>query len=482
MTVREELEIRHKIILKKAQQGDFMSMICHTDKSYQAQDFHKRIASALQRFLIDPDFNKLAIFLPPQHGKSELTSRKFAPHAFGINPDLKIALASYSSDLANSFNRDIQKVIDSDEYREIFPNATINSRNVVTTQSWLRNSEVFEIVGKKGFFKSIGVTGGLSGVPVDIAIIDDPVKDDIEAQSPTYRERVWNWYISVLLARLHNKSKQLLIMTRWHEDDLGGRILNPKINPNAHEWHVIKIPAIKEDNSDPEDKRAIGEALWPDRHNLNKLEAFKSLSENIFQSLYQQNPVPRGGLRIARDAFKIVDELPVRFYQPILFIDGAYTDNQKNDPTGIMDFYFDVSKQVLYVTNFQSLYYEMPQLLEYLKVYGSARNVKQAKIEPKASGHTLQQMMNKETKIPASLIQSKLVSQPKDAAFGLASIYIESGKLQLVKGEWNDALINQMCSFPKAAHDEAVDLLGLACDHFFKTNIYDNFTGKDNLL
>lgn len=322
MTVREELEIRHKIILKKAQQGDFMSMICHTDKSYQAQDFHKRIASALQRFLIDPDFNKLAIFLPPQHGKSELTSRKFAPHAFGINPDLKIALASYSSDLANSFNRDIQKVIDSDEYREIFPNATINSKNVVTTQSWLRNSEVFEIVGKKGFFKSIGVTGGLSGVPVDIAIIDDPVKDDIEAQSPTYRERVWNWYISVLLARLHNKSKQLLIMTRWHEDDLGGRILNPKINPNANEWKVIKIPAIKEDNSDPEDKRAIGEALWPNRHNLKKLEDFKSLSENIFQSLYQQNPVPRGGLRIAREAFKIVDELPVRFYQPILFIDG----------------------------------------------------------------------------------------------------------------------------------------------------------------
>ena len=149
-------------MLKKAQQGDFMSMICHVDPIYTPEDFHKRIAKELQNFLNDPEYNKLAIFLPPQHGKSDLTSRKFPPFAFGINPNLRIALASYSSDLANKFNRFIQKIIDSEEYKQIFPKTTINSKNVVTIQSWLRNSEVFEIVDKRGDFKSVGVAGGLS--------------------------------------------------------------------------------------------------------------------------------------------------------------------------------------------------------------------------------------------------------------------------------------------------------------------------------
>lgn len=183
------------------------------------------------------------IFVPPQHGKSEILSRNFPAWAFGYDPDLKIVGCSYSSDLAKQFSRSIQRIMDSPEYLHIFPETRLNSSNLRTvTRGYLRNVDMFEIVNHKGFYKAQGVCGSLTGTAVDIAIIDDPVKDAIEAYSPTYRERVWEWYTSVLLTRLHNNSRQLFIMTRWHEDDLAGRILSRE----ADKWEVCQfLPYVR---------------------------------------------------------------------------------------------------------------------------------------------------------------------------------------------------------------------------------------------
>ena len=138
----------------------------------------------------------------------------------GKNPNLKIVGSSYSADLAEQFSRAIQRTIDTKEYQAIFPNTYLNGSNVRTdVKGYLRNVDIFEIVNHKGFYKAVGVGGSLTGTPVDIAIIDDPVKDASEANSTTYRQRVWDWYNTVLTTRLHNDSKQLFIMTRWHEDD-----------------------------------------------------------------------------------------------------------------------------------------------------------------------------------------------------------------------------------------------------------------------
>jgi hypothetical protein len=158
---------------------------------------------------------KLMVFMPPQHGKSELTSRRLPAYLLGIKPKLKLIGCSYSASLAASFNRDVQRIIDSEEYHDIFPDTYLNSSNVRTAAlgSYLRNADMFETVSHRGFYKSVGVGGSLTGTPADIGIIDDPVKDAMEAESQTYRARVWDWFTQVFLTRLHNDSQ--IIRSWW---------------------------------------------------------------------------------------------------------------------------------------------------------------------------------------------------------------------------------------------------------------------------
>ena len=139
------------------------------------------------------------IFVPPQHGKSELSSRRFPAFALGKNPNLRIALCSYSSDLASTFNRNIQSIIDDNDFQDIFAQTKLNGQNVSTEirKGALRNSSVFEIVGYSGFLKTVGVGGSLTGTSVDLGIIDDPYKDRKEANSQTIRNGVWDWYVDV---------------------------------------------------------------------------------------------------------------------------------------------------------------------------------------------------------------------------------------------------------------------------------------------
>ncbi len=233
------------------------------------------------------------VFMPPQHGKSELVSRKLPAYILGKFPKKKVVLASYSSDLSSSFNRDCQRTIDSEEYRDVFPGTRLNGSNIVTvSKSWLRNSEIFEIVGEGGFLKTTGVGGALTGTAADFAIIDDPVKDSIEATSATYQLRNWNWYNDVLYTRIHNDTGILITQTRWNIKDLSGLLLTKMQEEGGEQWTVICLPAIRIDNLTPEDPREIGEELWPKRHNLEKLMMVQKQSLRTFQSLYQQNPQP----------------------------------------------------------------------------------------------------------------------------------------------------------------------------------------------
>jgi len=232
------------------------------------------------------------VFMPPQHGKSELVSRQLPAFILGKNPKTKIVLASYSSDLSSSFNRDCQRIIDSEKYMDIFPETKLNSSNVVNVAkgNWLRNSEIFEIVEHGGFLKTTGVGGSLTGTPADVAIIDDPVKDSIEAMSPTFQFRNWNWYNDVLYTRIHNNSKILITQTRWDVNDLSGKLLE-QMNAGGEKWTILCLPSIKIDHN-PEDPRQKGEALWPNKHSLNKLLQVRAQSIRTFESLYQQDPKP----------------------------------------------------------------------------------------------------------------------------------------------------------------------------------------------
>lgn len=236
----------------------------------------------------------------PTHN-SEGSTRRLPSFILGERPDTRVAIISYNAPKARKFNREIQRIIDTPEYQEIFPETCLNSSNVTTIAgSWLRNADECEIVGHLGGFKTVGVGGALTGEPVDVLIMDDIYKDAKTAWSSTVRESVSDWYDTVAETRLHNDSQQLIVFTRWHEDDLAGTLLrqqgeyHPTDNPNG--WVVVVYQAIKQGAPTEYDPRQEGEALWEERHSKEKLESIRKRNPHVFDSLYQQDPKPSDGL------------------------------------------------------------------------------------------------------------------------------------------------------------------------------------------
>ena len=215
-----------------------IEFIKYTMPAYEANWHHVLLCEHLERVLAG-DIKKLMVFMPPQHGKSQIVSRHGPAYFLGRNPSLKIVGASYASGLAKKFNRDIQNVMASDAFREVFPFCKIGGKHD-SGEKVLKNSLEFEVRNWGGYYRGVGVGGSLTGVPADIAFIDDPVKDAVEAQSLTDQVRKYEWYTDVLLTRLHNDSRIVLTMTRWHENDLAGMIL-----AKESDWTVLSLEAIK---------------------------------------------------------------------------------------------------------------------------------------------------------------------------------------------------------------------------------------------
>lgn len=310
-----------KIHLARRSLRDFIAL---TKPDYIFNWHHISICDKLDQFAHGL-IKKLMLFVPPQHGKSELTTRRFPAYMLGLNPTARIAVCSYSATLASSFNRDIQRIIDNEIYYDIFPNTTLNQSNVSTNAhgSFLRNSEIFEVVNHRGFVKTVGVGGSLTGTPVDIGIVDDPFKDREEAMSLRIREKVYSWYTDVFCTRLHNDSQQLIIMTRWDQDDLCGRIL-----ATENDWEVVTYQAIKEKDI-PGDPRKIGEPLWGSRHSMERLLHIKETSPFTFNSLYQQDPKASKEALVFPE-WNVYDEEPD--IMPVYGLDFGFT----NDPTALI--------------------------------------------------------------------------------------------------------------------------------------------------
>ena len=464
MDRREQLERELK---RRRAVLSFPDFLDYTDVNYQRQWFHTLIARKCQDLLFGKlPTDRLMVFVPPQHGKSEIVSRKFPAWALGYNPRLKIVGTSYAASLAQGFSRAIQRTMDSSEYSDIFPASFLNSKSVKTDikRNYLRNIDIFETVGYGGFYKAVGVGGGLTGTPADLGIIDDPVKDAIEASSQTYRDNVWNWYNDVFLTRLHNGSKQCLIMTRWHEDDLAGRLLSRE----PEKWTVVRVPAIREDMSDPEDPRAIGEALWEERHSKARLEEVELRSPRTYASLYQQRPTIDGGNIIKEEWFgRIRQEEFNRLHdgEPIVFfLDTAYTEKTDNDPSGII-----ATCKIghdLYITHAHKVLMKFPDLVKFIPQYArehgyTARS--SVRIEPKANGISVIDQLKATSGL--NVVNTPPPRDSKETRLNAASPTVECGRVILVDGAWNEAFIDEVCGFPSKPHDEYVDVLCYAIDY-----------------
>lgn len=246
--------------------------------------------------------------LIPTHN-SEGSTRLLPAKILGNRPDTKIAVISYAATFARKFNRSIQRIIESDPYKLIFPDTKLNSSSTKKDDNYLQNSEEFEIVGKSGGLKAVGRGGALTGNTVDVAIMDDLYKDASEGNSPIIRAGVIEYYASVIEKRLHNNSQQLIVFTRWHEQDLIGYLEDNSTVVECHSmaeiqvvmdddidtWVKVNYEAIKETPPTEFDPRKMGEALWESKHSIKKLKEERQKSRHVFECMNQGKPAGKEG-------------------------------------------------------------------------------------------------------------------------------------------------------------------------------------------
>ena len=222
-----------------------------------------------------------ATFLPPRHGKTELRTIRYAAWRLERDPALRLIVAGYNQSFAERFSRRIRRLV-----RE---RRVAISADKDTAADWETEAG--------GGVRAVGVGSGVTGHGADLLIVDDPVKSREEAESPTYRDRSWGWWADDLMTRLEPGGAVLLTMTRWHWDDLAGRVLG---GPDAAHWPTLTLPALAEEG-DPLG-RTIGEALCPDRYPVDALHRIREgMTEYSWSALYQQRPTPRTGNLFPRD-------------------------------------------------------------------------------------------------------------------------------------------------------------------------------------
>lgn len=264
----------------------------YTNPLYRRAQHHEQIAAKLEA-VERGEIDRLMLFLPPRHGKSELASKRFPAWCLGRNPRRQIIAASYNSDLANDFGRNVRNLVAEPEFAQVFPGVSLAADSQAANRMNTNHG---------GAYVAAGVGTAVTGRGADIALIDDPFKDREEADSQRRRDLVWDWYRSTLYTRLMPGGAVVIILTRWHEDDLAGRILEQE----GDQWDVLSLPAINE----------AGEALWPEWYPIEALERIRStIGPREWSALYQQRPQPDEGTFFKREWLKEWHELPaLRYY------------------------------------------------------------------------------------------------------------------------------------------------------------------------
>lgn len=313
-----EEEIKACLILAREDLIDFSIVV---SSKYSATWFHEEVAKQLMA-VERGEIRRLMIFCPPRHGKSQIASINFPAWYLGRNPDKEIITASYSGELAQDFGYKTRDLVNDDIYHKIF-----NLRLKEDSKSkakWMTN--------KNGSYTSVGVGGAITGRGANILLIDDPLKNREEAESKVVRDKIYSWYTSTAYTRLEKDGAIVLIMTRWHLDDLAGKILD---NDNES-WQIVEFPAIAEKD---EKYRKIGEPLWPDKYDLKALEDIKrNIGIYDFSALYQQNPIPTESQDFRKNYFRYFEEEEIKDKQLQYYItvDLAIGQKEQNDNTAII--------------------------------------------------------------------------------------------------------------------------------------------------
>lgn len=449
-----------EIRLAKARKG-LAYFTLHTKPDYLLGWVHKEICDELDRFLQDVADKKsprLIITMPPRSGKSELVSRRFPAFALGRNPELQIIATSYSSDLSQRFNRDVQRVIDDEKYFDLFPNTRLSNSRVRTDSrgSYIRTSDLFEIVGHAGAYRSCGVGGGITGQGADILIIDDPIKDRAQAGSKTIRDSIWDWYTSTAYTRLSPGGGVIVMATRWHTDDLIGRLIQRMGEGDT--FRIVNYPAIAEHD---ELHRKAGEALHPERYPLSTLlQIKKTIGSRDWEALYQQHPVPDGGALFKLEWFRrwTATSLPPEFDHTLMSWDMTFKDSKNSDY--VVGQVWGKKGPNFYLLDQVRGQWDFVKTKEMVRVLAHKwPRVVRKLVEDKANGSAV----ISELKSTVSGFVPITPTESKEARASSVTPYFEAGNVFIPEDSaapWVPHYVSELLEFPAGSHDDQCFVAG----------------------
>lgn len=393
----------------------------------------------------------LVIQTPPQHGKS-WTITDFIAWVSGKQPNMRTIYASFSDKLGTRANLSLQRFMDTPKYKGIFEDCVIPKTG---SRTHIRTNDMIEFIDNDGFFRNTTVGGPVTGESLDLGVIDDPIKGREQANSSTYREKIWEWFTDDFSTRFSESAGLLIIMTRWHVDDLVGRLLKDK--PDCK---VLNYPAIA---THDELHRKKGEPLFPDLKSHEFLMGKKQLlSGSNFTSLYQGMPVVKGGDKFKDKYWKWWTRLPQLKYKFIVG-DTAQKVKTHNDYTCFQCWGMGMDNNI-YLLDMIHGKFEAPELRREAVIFYHKHNIKRKSIddpvlrgmyiEDKSSGTGLiQELKRKRVKVFAVQRHIDKILRSEDAI-----PEIESGKVYLNENVSGVGVItSEARAFPNGEFDDAID-------------------------
>lgn len=384
--------------------------------------------------------NRLAVFMPPRHGKSEFLSHWAPAWYLGTFPERRVIQCGYGDEFATTWGRRVRDTID-EAYREgVFP---------VRVRRDLRAADDWQLQGHKGGLLAAGVGGAITGRGADLLLIDDPIKSRAEADSPAFRRRLWDWYTNDAYTRLEPDGAVVLIQTRWHHDDLAGRLLRAMAEGTGDQWRVISLPALAEE--DDLLGRSPGQALWPERYSREKLlDVKRILGGYAFASLYQQRPTPREGGFFRSEWFTYVDEAPPReqWLRFVRYWDLAGTQDGGDWTAGALLVLARDGYMYLVDVRHAQL---SPHGVEQLVVQTARRDGPGIPIvieqDPGQAGKAQVEQYQRLPDLRQYGVWGNRADGPKHVRAEPFASRLEGGMLRLVRGAWNADFSDELCGY-----------------------------------
>lgn len=442
---KTDIQVKAELAVERNKRlgSSFRSFTSYVTPSFQWYRHCAEIAPVLDRVALG-EIKRLMVFLPPRHSKSETISRHFPAYDLFKNPTHQVGLTSYSADLAFGLSRSARD------------NYLLSKRGIRDDVSAVGNWETID----GGTMWSAGVGGPITGRGANVIIIDDPIKNAEEASSALLREKHKEWYRSTLYTRLEPQGAVILVMTRWHEDDLAGWLLSQE-SQSPERWYILSFDAIRSADNivfPPSchlhpDWRNVGEALCPERYDADRLAVIASkVGSSFWRSLFQQRPTAEEGNIWKRDWFKVA---PMNTNGNVMDIgidwDLAYTKDDKNSACAWVTAGRDgIGNMFVLDAGFDWL--EFPDLIRFM-----ASKKLPHYVEAKASGKSAVQTL-KDNRIFAEEVT--IGGADKISRAKLATPPVEAGKV-FVMPHVRDMLLNDerqgLLRFPNAQHDDLND-------------------------